>query len=273
MSLSHLAHAMRKNRSSGRPLRTVWRSLTNATAQFRLGTLALIGAGSGTGKSAFALTLAIQSGAKTIYFSADSGPGVQLSRSIAILTGIDMNQVQTAIEKGNYYEAELEKIRRIRWDFDAGPTLDDIEQSVDAYAYLHGEYPELVIVDNLLNVVTEDDGESYKTQENILLFLDELARKSGALVLVLAHLVGDYDDGDKPAPMSSLRGKVSKIPAMILTLFRDGDPLAGERLGVAIVKNRAGQANAAANMVVALEMDLSRMLIEDPKVPTNMVPV
>lgn len=266
MTLSHLGHAMRKDRSSGRPLKTVWKSLTNAGAIFRRGQLVLIGAGSGTGKSAFALTHAIGSKASAIYFSADSGPGTQLSRAVCMLTGKPLFDVQRAIEKGHFFDEELGEIKRIRWDFDAGPDLDSIEQAVDAYAFLHGEYPEMIVVDNLLNVVTDDDGESYKTGENILLFLLELARKTGACVKVLHHLTGEYDDGDKPAPMSALRGKVSKIPEMILTLFREEDPMGQEMLGVAIVKNRSGRANASGSLVVSLPMDLSKMEIRDPEI-------
>lgn len=274
MSLFHLGHAMRKDRSSGRPLRTVWKDLTNATAIWRQGALVLIGAGSGTGKSALALTLAIQSGAKTIYFSADSGPGTQLARAAAMVLGKPLADTQQAIEKGYYFENELAEIRRIRWDLNAGPSLDDIEQSMKAYGYLHGEYPELVIVDNLLNVVSDDSGDGgFKTDENVLLFLAELARTTGACVTVLAHLVGEYDDGDKPAPMSSLRGKVSKIPEMILTLHRIEDPMDGERLGVCIVKNRSGKANAAGNMVVELDLDLSMMKIEDKPKNDILMPV
>lgn len=270
MSLFHLAHAMRRDKSSGVPIRTVWKTLANATAAFRRGGVVLIGAGSGTGKSAFALTLAIKSGAKTVYFSADSGPGTQLSRAASMLTGTPATETLRAVEQGKFFENDLLEIRRIRWDFDAGPSLDDIEQSLEAYGYLHGEYPELVVVDNLLNVVSDDAGEGgHKVGENILLFLDELARKTGACFVVLHHLVGEYDDGNKPAPMSALRDKVSKIPYMILTLFRSEDPMGGERLGVAIVKNRGGKANAAGNYVVELDLDLSVMRIADPEIQAN----
>lgn len=256
---------MRRDRSSGRPLKTVWKALTNAGAICRQGQLILVGAGSGTGKSAFALTVAIGSQAKAIYFSADSGPGTQLSRAVSMLTGKPLYEVQRDVERGQYFDDVLGEIKRIRWDFDAGPSLDDIENGVEAYGFLHGEYPELIVVDNLLNVVTDEEGESYKTGENILLFLVELARKTGACVIVLHHLVGDYDDGNKPAPMSSLRGKVSKIPEMILTLFREEDPMGKGQLGVAIVKNRGGPANAAGNLVIRLDADLSKMEIKDPE--------
>lgn len=271
-ALAHLGQAMRQDKSKGKPLKTVWKSLTNATAVFRRGNLVLVGGGSGVGKSAFALTLAIQSGAKTIYFSADSGPDTQLSRSMSMVTGRPAADCMRAIEKGHFFDNELFELRRIRWDFDAGPTLDDIEQSLDAYGFLHGEYPELVIVDNLLNVVSEDSGEGgHKTNENILLFLSELARERGCCIVVLHHLTGDYDDGDKAPPMSALRDKVSKIPQMILTLYRIDD-LIGNLLGVCIVKNRGGRANASGKYQVELDLDLSTMTIKDMEMPDRQLP-
>ena len=266
MSLSLLGQAMARDRSKGKPLKTVWQALTNATAVFRLGNTVLIGAGSGTGKSAFGLSLAVKSGSKTIYFSADSGPDTQLARAMSMQLGKPEADCMRAIEKGYLFENELIPLRRIRWDFNAGPSLDDIEKGVHAYAVLHGEYPELVIVDNLLNVVSEESGAGeYKTYENTLLFLDELARSCGFCCVVLHHLVGEYDDGDRAAPMSSLRGKVSKVPQMILTLFRSKDQYGGESMGVAIVKNRGGKANAAGSFFVELDLDFEYMKITDPE--------
>jgi hypothetical protein len=193
---------------------------------------------------------------------------------MSMLTGRDVGECIRAIEKGHLFENELVELRRIRWDFNAGPTLDDIEQSLDAYGFLHGDYPELVIVDNLLNVVSEESGEGgYKTNENILLFLSELARTRGCCIVVLHHLTGEYDDGDKPAPMSALRDKVSKIPQMILTLFRSSQGPIGEYLGVAVVKNRGGRANASGNFYVELELDFQTMSIKDIEIPDPQLPV
>lgn len=253
-----LSRALAKDKAGGQPLRTVWKTLEDKGAYFRRGQLGLIAAAPGVGKSAFALNLMIRSGAKGLYFSADSGAGTQLSRTCSISLGLPLSEAMNRIEDGHLFEQELDQLKRIRWDFDAGPTLESIEDKVHAYAYLHGEYPELIIVDNLMDVVSDEEGD-YKSMDSILQFLKEIARMTGALVLVLHHLTGEYEDGDKPPPLSSLRGKVGKIPELVLTLWNP--PNGG--MGVAILKNRGGQASAAATYTVELSTDLSLMSIKD----------
>lgn len=262
----HLSRALAKDKAGGMPLGEVWETLSASTVVFRRGQLVLVGSGPGVGKSAFALTLAVQSGSKSIYFSADSGPGTQLSRTAAIKLGKETEEITKEIEQGNLFETELVELKRIRWDFDAGPTLDSINESVDAYAYLHGEYPELIIVDNLMDVVADvngDDSSGTFSMQAILQFLKELARNTGAMVMVLHHLVGEFENGDTPPPLGALRGKVSKVPEQVLNLYRIESVMGPEALGVVIAKNRGGKANAAGKMHVELAMDLSRMVIKD----------
>ena len=262
MGLANISNAIRHDKSSGEPLPDVWKSLTAATAVFRRGQIVVIGGAPGTGKSAFALTLLIKSGCRSIYFSADSGPGTQLVRSVSILTGREVSEVQEAMDKGAAFDDYLKPVSRIWWEFDAGPTLESIEESVRAYSYL-GAYPEIICIDNLLNVdLGESTAQEYQNVENVLLFCQELARTTGACVIVLAHLTGEFEDGTKPPPLGALRGKGGKIPEMVLNIYREESPM-GVDLGVAIVKNRGGTASAACGHTVSLKLDLSRMLIED----------
>ncbi|WP_245627892.1 DnaB-like helicase C-terminal domain-containing protein [Actinomadura oligospora] len=252
---------MRSNRSSGQPLPTVWRTLTDATAVFRRPQLVLIASAPGVGKSALALNLAIKSGASCIYFSADSGPGTQLVRSVSILTGRATGEVQRAMERGYAFEKELEPISRIWWEFDAGPSLDLIDKCVTAHGYL-GAYPDICVIDNLMNVDPGEEGSEAKAHKDILLFGLELARKRNMCVIVLAHLVGEYEDGVTPPPLSALMNKIGKIPELILCPYREETPY-GEAMGISIPKNRDGIANAAGTYTVSLKMDLNRMAIED----------
>jgi hypothetical protein len=261
----HLSKARIRERSAGQPLETNWPKLKAASVEFRRGQLIIIASGPGVGKSIFALTLAIWSRVNGIYQSADSGSSTQYARAVSVLTNELVAQVQAKMDRGSTaeYDAVLEQIHGLRFDFNAGPTLNDLEDAIYAFGHLHYRYPELLIVDNLSNVVDESGTEGFQGLENILAYLHELARKTNTCVVVLHHLTGFYEDGNTPPPLSALRGKVSKLPELILNLYREDDGFGGENLGIAIVKNRGGQANAAGNLTVSLALDLSRMSITD----------
>lgn len=265
LPIYHLARARASERSSGVPIPTVWRKLKASTVQFRRGQLHLVASGPGVGKSVFALTLAVRSGVSGIYLSADSDSATQYARAVSMLTGELVGEVQRKMERGETadYDQELAQLNRLRFDFNAGPTLADVEDAVLAYGHIHYRYPELLVLDNLANVVDESGKEGYQALEDTLAYMHELARKTKTCVLVLHHLTGLWEDGTEPAPLSGLRGKVSKLPELILNLYRDESQFGAEDLGVAVVKNRGGQASAAGKQTVTLAMDLERMSILD----------
>lgn len=263
MSLFNLDAALRYNQDVGEPLPIVWGSLRAAEAVFRKPQLVLVASAPGGGKSAMALNLAVKSQVPTVYFSADSGPGTQIPRTVSIVTGQETQAVREAIENGASVTPILrERAPNLWWEFSASPALDTIEETITAYGYL-GRYPDLTIVDNLVDLDHDGAESEWKAFENSLLFLKELARERNMCIVVLAHLTGEYEDGVTIPPLSGLRGKVSKIPEMILTLYREENPLGDESLGVAIVKNRDGRANASGLHTVSLQLDLARMAIED----------
>jgi hypothetical protein len=233
----------------------------------------MIASGPGVGKSALALLLAIRSETKGIYMSADSDPATQYSRTVSMLTGMAVSEVQAQMERNEVtaFNEVLAEVGHLRFDFDAGPTLSDIEEVVYCYGLIHGRWPEILVLDNLSNAVDESGGDGFVALENILTFLHEIARKTNACTIVLHHLVGEWENGDKPAPLSGLRGKVSKLPELIITLYRkiDDEGFEPEQLGIAVVKNRNGKASAAGRMVLHLAMDLETMAIEDIEVNNN----
>lgn len=266
MGLLTLLGAMRTDRTSGEPFPTVWETLNTVPVTARRGQVWLVGAAPGVGKSVFALTWMIWARARGIYHSADSGSRDQTARSVTILTDQPLADVTAQIDAGEEFDELLIKgTNHIRFDFNSGPSLEDIDKAVMGYAHLYGRWPEAVIVDNLMNVIADDTGEgSHYTQQVVLLFLQDLARKTGAMVLVLHHLTGEFEDGTKVPTLAALLGKAGKIPNVVLGLYRDTG-LAEEQLGVAVLKNRGGPANAAGKLVVRLSLDLSKMSIKDPQ--------
>src|SRR5690606_19845543 len=92
----HLQQALKSARNAGEPLKDVWTSLANETVRFRRSQLHMIASAPGVGKSAFALKLAIGSGASGIYFSADSDEITQAARAVSMLTGVPLLEIGRA---------------------------------------------------------------------------------------------------------------------------------------------------------------------------------
>ncbi|OEV28672.1 hypothetical protein AN220_00595 [Streptomyces nanshensis] len=257
----HLARARQSARSAGDPLRDVWETLASGTVRFRRSQLHMIASGPGVGKSALALSLAIKSGSSGLYFSADSDEITQAARAASMITGDPILEVQKELRSGKYDQV-LNRVSNLRFVFDPSLTLDSIEETVLCYADLWGKWPEIIVVDNLLNI-TPDDGEGYQADEGILSYLHDTARTTQACVVVLHHVTGQYDSGSEPVPLSGLRNKVSKLPVLVLTLFRQQDEMGTENLGVAVVKNRFGKASAGGSYVLELSCNLDCMDISD----------
>jgi len=142
------------------------------------------------------------------------------------------------------------------------PYLGDLAEEVDAFEAAWGEPPALIIVDGLRNVSPEDmQGErGWQVFGRTIDWLSTLAGETGACVIALHHLVGEYSDSAVPAPMSALEGKCYQLPSIILTLAKTPGKL---RIGV--VKNRNGDADSSARKVVELEYHPARMYLGDPE--------
>ncbi|MBB4702886.1 AAA family ATPase [Sphaerisporangium siamense] len=250
----------------------MWKSLADATVHFRRSQVAMVAAAPGVGKSAFTLNLAIRSGARGIYMSADSDEVTQAFRAAAILTGDRVQEIEAAykVGKGERYDKVLREFTNVWFDFDASPNLTHIEEEVLAYAYMYGRWPELLVLDNLVNVFDESGGEGFAGHENTMSFLVDLARKTEAQVTVLHHVVGEAESGDQPLKLKDIRGKITKLQTLVLGLaYTDTYTPQGRALGVYVLKNRSGKASASGDLSVELNADLDRMLINDMEAPAG----
>lgn len=238
--------------------------MTSSKTFIRRGELTLIAAGPGTGKSAFVQAV-IQRGNdrgqvnSAIYFSADSDSATMFKRAASIHSGWTQSDVEEIIEHGDRRGVEAavnQATSHMRWCFESSPSEELILLEIEAYAATFGEFPEVLIFDNTKDIAMGVGEGEFQALEEACVFMKGLARDTNAAVIALHHCVGNLEDGLAPIPLSGLRGKISKTPATILTLYRaDG----GKQLRVSPVKVRSGVADASGNWSLPLAIDLNRM--------------
>jgi len=244
------------------PLPDVWDGLKAKEIKFRRGQVCMVAAAPNAGKSMFALIYAIKAGVPTLFFSADTDTTTVMMRAAAHTSGHSQVTVESNLATdSHYYDHHFKKFGHIKWVFDSSPSLDDIEMEIRAYVELYGQAPELIVIDNLMNVAAETDNE-WAGLRAIMMELHDMARKTEACVLVLHHVSeqSEYGSPTKPPARRAIHGKVSQLPALILTLGYDPGQAT---LSVASVKNRFGPHTADASNYATLLVNYAACQISD----------
>ena len=235
----NLNRAWRGSNTNATPLPDVWVALANKQIKFRRGQVCMVAAAPNAGKSMFALIYAIKAKVPTLFFSADTDTATVMMRAASHLSGHEQLLVESnLLSNRHYYDKYLSEMESIQFVFDSSPSLDDIELEIKAYVELFGIPPELIVVDNLMNVVSESDNE-WAGLRAIMVEFHDMARKTEACVLVLHHVSeqSEYGKTTDPSARRAIHGKVSQLPALIITLGFDPH---NQVLKVAAVKNRFG---------------------------------
>lgn len=207
--------------------------------RLRRGQVSLWVAAPGVGKSMLALNMGIRMGVPTIYWSADTDQHDVMMRALGVLTKNDTAKIDEWYQDNvTYYDNELAKVE-IEWVFDSAIPAKRVAERLQAFAEVRGEYPHLVVLDNLSNAVEHQEQELAQ-QKEFIVEVQRLARFTRAHFAILAHAEGKYDDQVTPIPMSGVYNKLAKLPEVVLTLHR-ADML-GKKLAVNVVKHRGGKA-------------------------------
>jgi replicative DNA helicase len=260
--LLNLNRAWRGSNTNATPLPDVWKDLASKQIKFRRGQVCMVAAAPNAGKSMFALIYAVKAKVPTLFFSADTDIATVMMRAASHLSGHSQLLVEGNLTSNrHYYDKHLESMSNIQFVFDSSPSLDDIELEIKAYVELYGVPPELIVVDNLMNVVAESDNE-WAGLRAIMVDFHDMARKTEACVMVLHHVSEqtEYGKTNFPPHRRAIHGKVSQLPALILTL--GFDPLDGT-LKVAPVKNRFGPHTADGSDFATLFVNYSVCQISD----------
>lgn len=265
-----LNRAWRSSHSNAEPLPLVWQDLNSIQVSFRRGQVCMVAAAPNAGKSMFALVYAIRAQVPTLFFSADTDTATVMIRAASHISGHAQVTVENNIRnKSDYYSSYLEQMSHIEWVFDSSPSLDDIEDEVKAYVELYGISPKLIVIDNLMNVVAETDNE-WAGLRAIMVELHDMARKTEACVMVLHHVSeqSEYGPTTEPPARRAIHGKVSQLPALILTL--GFDPWSNV-LRVAAVKNRFGRHTADGSERIGLFTNYGSCQINDSTAHGRMI--
>lgn len=243
MRLSTIA---RRPAETGNFLPPVFRGLEDAGIRIREGTATYIAGTPGSMKTGLALYWVARMNLPTLYFSADSEMFEMMERAASMMSGDSVSKVRA---NPSAYAEALDSLR-IRLVFEDSPTYKDVELEVAAYAEIFGEFPRIIVIDNMLNLVGENESE-WGAHRDHARVIHRLTRITKAALIVLAHMGEDkVDPSEYPQPRTKLQGKVSQLPKLILSLAFDG-----QRLRLAAVKNRFGPGDASGRTCVELYCD------------------
>lgn len=257
--------AVRRTEGGGEILPSAFPSLAQAKIHFRRSELALVAAQPGAGKSTFALTLGLRTGVPGLYISADSSARTQAVRILAQLTGRSQEYVEPLIDANPEWASEvLARTGHLKWCFDSAPGLGDVEDELDAFIAAHGAPPQLLVIDNATDIGA-DGGDEYGSLRALMRDLKYWARYCDMNVTALHHTSEAEPPGGKEnapvcPPRSMIHGKISQVPALVLTLASKPD--AGF-MYVAPVKNRYGPADPTGHTAIPLLFDPSTMTLND----------
>lgn len=259
--LLSLAQAGRRY-GGGEPLPVVLPSLERADIRLRRGQVTMFAGQPGSGKTMLVQWLVDQlasRGVISLYLSADTDPETMRTRAAARATGETIRSVELAMASDNsgYYEDALAGIDHVEYSFDSAPSCDDIELEVKAFEEKWGRTPDVLIVDNLMNVDAQHDNEWLGMRE-ISKVLHWIARKTGAAVFVLHHTSEDQRDPTVPPPRRTIQGKVSQLPELIIT-----QAMADGTMRLAAVKNRNGRADPLGGYGVSIRALPERAAFSD----------
>jgi predicted ATP-dependent serine protease len=247
--------------AGGEPLPPAFRVFQQNNIVIRRAELSVIAGAPGAGKSSLALAIAVRLNAPTLYISADTNAHTMAMRVLAMVGGMTQQQAEYMLETQPEAAEEIfRNTSHIFWSFDSTPSLKDLDLEVSAFETQWGVSPTLIVVDNLMDIAM-DGHDEFGGMRAAMKELKFLARETNAAVLVLHH-TQESVPGGPCQPRSAIQGKVSQVPALVLTTAQEqvGD---NNYLCVAPVKNRYGKADPTGMSYLRLQFNPEAMQVQD----------
>lgn len=266
------SRSLAMNAESGREMPRVpaLQALYERGTKFRHGQVVMIAGRSGSQKSGFALYLVAQMNLPSLYFSAGMSAFTASSRLASMVTGDPTEVVEKGMAMGGQYRQKyLDALAgcNIQFSFDSPITWQAVDEELEAYVELHNRYPEVIVFDNLMDF---DGAESdYTEQMRVMSLTTELARNTGATVIVLHHASDKAweakTDPWNPPSRDQVKGGLSEKPELILSVALDPNTM---EYRVATIKQRMGPSDPTARKYAVLycEPELTRFHATPPHV-------
>lgn len=198
----------------------------------------------GAGKSTVGMRMALASPESSLYICADTSELVIRRRLTAMVTKMNQSEVDGRLHDREWLKDKLQPAAHIQWAFPSNPSIDEIQEELESYLEVMGEYPKLIFIDNLMDVQGPSGGDNeWVGMKATMRELKHLARTINAVIVVLHHTSENATVITAP-PMSSIQGKLSQLPAVSLTVRNDVDM---QQMFIGAVKNRYGKSDPAGN--------------------------
>lgn len=229
----------------------------------RRGQVTMISAQPNDGKSLLTLWMCLQwalLGIRSLYFSADTDEETSLRRAAATITGKTQNMIEQRMREGwDEIQGSLADLNGgVAFDFETDPSYQHIFEELVAYFELWGDYPQIVVVDNLMDVAGDNDDE-YGGMRDTTRAMKRFARVTGCAVILLHHCNESEKRENHPPARREITGKVAQKPEMILTCQLDGT-----LMRIACVKNRSGPKDPKGIIHHVLVVDFERVQFYGP---------
>ena len=257
-----LSRFMSQAGNNGKPLPSVFPILDHKQIQFRHGGTSMVAGAPGSFKSITALNLAVgwaRQGKGILYFSFDSDRFTVTKRVSGILTGYASGRIEDDFVRDDVrlYTEALKAVDGINF-VDRNLDMDGMVNHIGAYEAIHGTWPDIIFVDNLINTV--DDPTDWGGMISVIRELDQIARETQAHICFLHHSSEAWsaDHPGMPPPSHSIQGKVSQIPRLVLTVAADG-----LQLRMACVKNTNGPGDAQARNFMQFAIEPSLRVVDE----------
>jgi hypothetical protein len=257
--MANISLALRYGIAEGVTIYNPYLDLREKGGTPRGGQLTMVAAPPGGCKTAFITDWMLSQPGSVLYFSADGDRGTVGIRALAGVTGETTSVAEERIFSGDEtaYAILAERTSHIDYCLESSLSPGVIEREVEAYGLIHGAWPEIIVVDNLIDVSSSGSGgmDDWSGMTETAIGLKNLASETGASVILLHHVTKTFVDGADPVPLSAILGGVDKPQRLILTIHRPAE----DEIFVSIVKNSNGPAMTDGSYGSAIPVDLGRM--------------